>query len=58
MPPPLSMAALHFIPLLLLIGIQQPTDLVIRGLMDFHHLRAPVILESGSVAMQTLYLRL
>ena len=33
---------LHGVPLLLLVGVQQGPDLVVGGLVDFHHLGMPV----------------
>jgi hypothetical protein len=51
------MPGLHFVPLLLLISVEQPADLVVGALADIHHLRVAILLRKRRVLVQALHLR-
>ena len=42
---PLLVAALHFVPLLLLLGVQKRADLVVRRFSEIHHLGSAIVLR-------------
>ena len=55
---PLLAPGLHVVPLLLLVRVKQPADLSVGILMNFHHLRATIILRKGRILAKTLHLGL
>ena len=48
---------LHFIPLLLLVRIEQGANLRGGGLVDIHHFAAPILWGRRSVLVQAFHLR-
>ena len=53
---PLFALGLHLVPFRLLGRIQQSANLGIAGLMDIHHLRAPILLRKRTVLSQAFHL--
>src|SRR5208282_6235931 len=54
---PLAALGLHFVPLFLLVRVEEPADLCIGGLADIHHLGPAIILRKRAVLMDALHLR-
>src|SRR5579864_1636209 len=54
----LLVMALHLLQLFLLVGVQKAADLIIRSLMDVHHLGPAVLLRKRRIRVDTLHLRL
>ena len=53
---PLFALGLHFVPLLLLRGVEECTDLRVTGLVDVHHFAAAILLRLRGVLAQALHL--
>src|SRR5579863_131121 len=54
---PLFTLGLHFVPFLLLVGVEKRTDLCVAGLVDLHHFGMAILLRTGSILPQALHLR-